>query len=128
MKILAFVIISSFTLVLQVRAAYVLIPMDTEQKNHLKAYGVAYWILKNGINVDWLLNYRGGSFAFKHADVLEQECQIRGVSYEVLADGQYTKIQAEIANPEVNMDIVKMEKAPKIAVYAPPYNLPWMTR
>ncbi len=125
MKILAYITIVFIVFSAPLRAAYVLIPMDTEQKNHLKAYGVAYWILKNGVSVDWLLNYRGGSFAYKHAAALEQECQIRGVSYEVLADGQYSKIQAEIANPEVNMDIVKMEKAPRIAVYAPPYNLPW---
>lgn len=124
MKFITLFIIS-FLIVFKGNAAYILIPMDTEQKNHLKAYGVAYWILKNGVSVDWLLNYRGGSFAFKHATLLEQECQIRGVSYEMLADGQYTKIQADIANPEVNMDVVKMEKAPKIAVYAPPYNLPW---
>src|SRR5687767_10082653 len=124
MRIFTYLLISFFAFIVPVRAAYILIPMDTEQKNHIKSYGVAYWILRNGVSVDWLLNYRGGAFAFKHADVLEQECQIRGVSYEVLADGQYTKIQAEIANPEINMDIVKMEKAPKVAVYAPPYNLP----
>ncbi len=107
------------------RASYILIPMDEVQKNHLKSYGVAYWILQNGVEVDWLLNYRGGSFAFKHIDKLEKECLIRGVSYDILADGQYSKILNDIANPEVNMDMVKLEKAPKVAVYAPPINQPW---
>ena len=106
-------------------AAYILLPMDEGQKNHLKAYGIAYWILQNNENVDWMLNYRGGSFATKHSKKIEQECLIRGVSFEVLADGQYTKILNDIANPEVNMDVVKMEKAPKIAVYSPKYAQPW---
>jgi hypothetical protein len=109
----------------QTQAAYILIPMDTEQKDHLKSYGVAYWVLKQGLEVDWLLNYRGGSFAFKQLEPLEKECSIRGVSYEILPDGQYMKIVNEIADPEVNMDVVKMEKAPKVAVYAPPINQPW---
>jgi len=125
MKTFAFIIASVFAIIHPARSAYILIPMDPDQKNHLKAYGVAYWVLQQGVDVDWLLNYRGGSFAFKHAAVLEQECEIRGVGYDVLADGQYTKILNDIANPEVNMDVVKMEKAPKIAVYAPPYNQPW---
>ncbi|GIV34223.1 MAG: hypothetical protein KatS3mg031_1758 [Chitinophagales bacterium] len=110
---------------LSLRASYILIPMDETQKNHLKSYGVAYWVLQNGVDVDWLLNYRGGSFAFKYVDKLEQECLIRGISYEILADGQYGKILNDIANPEVNMDVVKLEKAPKVAVYAPPVNQPW---
>lgn len=108
------------------RAAYLLIPMDeTSQRNHLKAYGIAYWVLTQGVPVDWLLNYRGGSFCFKHLAVLEKECIIRGVSYEVIADAQYNKILTEIAHPEINMDVVKMEKAPKIAVYSPKSNAPW---
>ncbi len=100
-------------------AAYILIPMDNGQKNHLKAYGVAYYVLKNNLDVDWLLNYRGGAFAFKDLNVLENECAIRGVSFEVIADVQYAAIQQEISNPEVNQDIVKLQKAPKIAVYTP---------
>jgi len=100
-------------------AAYILIPMDNSQKNHLKAYGVAYYVLKNNLDVDWLLNYRGGSFCFKDLNVLENECSIRGVSFEVIADVQYSAIQQEITNPEVNQDIVKLQKAPKIAVYSP---------
>lgn len=114
-----------FASAVQTQAAYILIPMDTEQKDHLKAYGVAYWVLRQGVEVDWMLNYRGGSFAFKQLEPLEKECSIRGVSYEVVPDGQYMKIVTDIANPEANMDVVKMEKAPKVAVYAPPMNMPW---
>ena len=107
------------------RASYVLIPMDPAQKDHLKAYGVAFWIIKNGGTVDWLLNYRGGSFATKYVKNIEAECAIRGVSAEVVADGQYTEILNEIANPEANMDVVKLEKAQKIAVYQPKSMQPW---
>lgn len=106
-------------------ASYMLIPMDEAQKNHLKAYGVAYWILTNQIEVDWLLNYRGGSFMFKHAAGIEKECNIRGVSYQVIADGQAASIIDEIARPDVNMDLVKLEKPPKMAVYSPKDKLPW---
>ncbi len=109
----------------QARAAYLLIPMDGAQKEHLKAYGIAYYVITNGIEVDWLLNYRGGSFAFPHLKPLESECLIRGVSYEMIADAQYNRIVADIANPEANMDVVKLEKSPKIAVYSPKNKLPW---
>ncbi len=106
-------------------ASYLLIPMDVSQKNHLKSYGIAYWTLGHDIEVDWLLNYRGGSFAIKYLKDIEKECTIRGVSYQVIADVQYSAILQEIANPEVNMDVVKLEKAPKIAVYSPKTKLPW---
>jgi hypothetical protein len=107
------------------RAAFILIPMDVPQKNHLKAYGIAYWCLTKKVPVDWLLNYRGGSFATAYIKDIESECLIRGVSYEIVPDAAYNKILAEIANPEVNMDVVKMEKAPKMAVYSPKSKLPW---
>jgi hypothetical protein len=103
----------------------IIIPMDTKQTDHLKAYGVAYWVLTRGVSVDWLLNYRGGSFAFIYDKSFESECEIRGVKYEILPDVQYQAILKEIANPEVNMDIVKLEKAPKVAVYSPKSKLPW---
>jgi hypothetical protein len=109
----------------QARAAYLFIPMDGAQKEHLKAYGIAYWVVSNGVEVDWLLNYRGGSFAFPHLKQMESECLIRGVSYEMIADAQYNRIVADIANPEANMDVVKLEKTPKIAVYSPKNKLPW---
>lgn len=107
------------------RGSQVLIPMDLAQANHLKAYGIAYWVLKQNVTVDWLLNYRGGSFAMPYASAIESECKIRGVSYEVIADGQYGAILADIANPEQNMDLMKLEKAPKICVYSPKSKLPW---
>ena len=107
------------------RAASILIPMDEEQKNHLKAYGITYWALKNGLETDWLLNYRGGSFLMKYSQTMESECKIRGVSYEVIADAKVNVILNEINDPSVNMDMVKLEKEPKIAVYSPKNKLPW---
>ena len=73
-------------------ASHILIPMDDSQKNHLKAYGIAYWILQNDIEVEWLLNYRGGSFLIKDYKDVEEECVIRGVSYQILADVQAIQI------------------------------------
>jgi hypothetical protein len=108
-----------------IRAAYILIPMDETQKNHLKAYGIAYFALQNTFDVKWLLNYKGGSFLFADNTRLEQECAIRGVSMQIIADGQAQAILTEILNPEVNMDAIKLEKAPKIAVYSPKNKRPW---
>ena len=107
------------------RASYLLIPMDETQKNHLKAYGIAYFALERDVEVTWLLNYRGGSFMMKYADVLEREARLRGVSVDVIADGQSTAILSEIADASVNMDAVRLQKAPKIAVYSPKSKLPW---
>jgi hypothetical protein len=112
-------------LTLVTRAASLLMPMDEVQKNHLKAYGIAFWVLKNGGEVDWLLNYRGGSFMTKYDKNLEDECNIRGISYEVLADAKVTEILTQVNDPSVNMDLVKLEKAPRIAVYSPKNKLPW---
>ena len=107
-------------------ASKILIPMDDEsQKNHLKAYGIAYWILENDIEVEWLLNYRGGSFLVDHYATIEEECIIRGVSYELIADVQANVIKSNISDPEVNQEVVKLEKAPKIAVYTPDGKQPW---
>ncbi len=107
------------------QAAYILIPMDETQKNHLKAYGIAYWELQQDVEVTWLLNYKGGSFMSKYHEIIEQECIIRGVSYTVIADAQSTAILSEISDPEVNMDAVKLNRAPKIAVYSPKNKQPW---
>ena len=107
------------------QASYLLIPMDNSQKNHIKAYGIAYWMLEQKVEIDWLLNYRGGSFMFKYHELSEKECRIRGVSYEIIANVQSTAILQEIAEPETNMDAVKLHKAPKIVVYVPPNNQPW---
>jgi hypothetical protein len=107
------------------RATQLLVPMDDSQNNHLKAYGIAYWTLENNVTIEWLLNYRGGSFLMPHLKSIEEELIIRGVKYEVLADGQVNQIRSQIANPEVNMEIIQLEKAPKIAVYTPPNKQPW---
>ncbi|MEL7375336.1 MAG: asparagine synthetase B, partial [Bacteroidota bacterium] len=111
-----------------VKASMILIPMDETQTDHLKAYGITYWVLENEIEAYWLLNYRGGSFAFQHSQVFERECLTRGVKYEVIPNGRYNAIVAEIAEPEANMDVMKLEKAPKIAVYTPEFNFREGTR
>lgn len=107
------------------RASYLLIPMDNSQQNHLKSYGIAYWMLSFETDIYWLLNYRGGAFMVKHSTQFENECLIRGISYEIIADAQSTKILSDLSAPDVNMDAVKLEKAPKIAVYSPPGMQPW---
>ena len=99
--------------------------MDKTQKNHLKAYGVSFWVLQQDLEVDWLLNYRGGSFMVKYLRGIENELIVRGVSYEVIPDAQSTLILQEISNPSANMDFVKLDKVPKIAVYSPKNKLPW---
>jgi hypothetical protein len=103
----------------------ILIPMDEKQTNHLKAYGIAYWILRNETEVDWLLNYRGGSFMVKQHPAIQNELVVRGVSFEVISDAQANQIISEIASPAVNYDIMKLEKYPKIAVYSPKSKQPW---
>ncbi len=108
-----------------IHANFLLIPMDQEQKNHLKAYGVAYWVIKNGGKVSWLLNYRGGSFSISYTPEIESECTIRGVSFDVISDSEMSVVYDQIASPSANMDKVALEKAPRIAVYAPADILPW---
>jgi hypothetical protein len=120
-----FLAIAFLIVVKTASASSILVPMDDRQTNHLKAYGVSFWVLENGVVMEWLLNYRGGSFLFPHLQTIEEELIIRGVSYEIVADGQVNAIRTEIANPEVNMEIVQLEKAPKIAVYTPKSALPW---
>ncbi len=111
---------------LQISASSILVPMDAEgQKNHLKAYGITYWVLSKQQKVQWLLNYRGGSFLLPDGESIRQECQIRGVSYEILTDAQTQSILSEISSPSQNQDAVILEKAPKIAVYSPKENPPW---
>jgi hypothetical protein len=122
-KYLAFVFV--FVLSSNVFASKILIPMDESQTNHLKAYGIAYWVLQNNIPMEWLLNYKGGSFLCDNFPDISKECGIRGVSFQVIADVQAQQIYSEIADPEVNMEKVKLEVAPKIAVYSPPGKLPW---
>ncbi len=110
---------------LSTKAAHILIPMDDSQQNHLKAYGIAYFVLTYDVEVSWLLNYRGGSFMFIHTRTFEQELAVRGVSYQVLADVQASSIITEISHPDVNMEEIVLHKVPRIAVYTPPHSLPW---
>lgn len=100
--------------------------MDAEsQTNHLKAYGITYWVLEKQMKVKWLLNYRGGSFLLPDLDNIRLECQVRGVSFELLSDAKTESILKEISSPSQNMDAVVLEKAPKIAVYTPYGKQPW---
>jgi len=123
MKRLLLIFLVTVCAALPAYSAYMLVPMDEEQRNHLKAYGITYWVLDQQIEAWWLLNYRGGSFAFPHTREFEKECLTRGVSYEVIPDAQFAKIRNDISNPEVNMDAIKLEVAPKIAVYTPQFNV-----
>ena len=124
MRKLIFTITFLFSFLLS-HAAYLLIPMDNSQKNHLKAYGIAYWTLEREVEVSWLLNYRGGSFMCRYYEQVERELKVRGVSFEIIADIQAAQIIREISDPEENMDEIKLHKAPKIAVYSPKHKLPW---
>ena len=108
-----------------IRASQLLIPMDDSQSNHLKAYGLAFWLLEQEVEIEWLLNYRGGSFLMPNLTSLVQECVIRGISHQVIADVQAQQILVEIADPESNTERVKLEVAPKIAVYSPDGKQPW---
>lgn len=109
----------------QLWANYLVIPMDETQKNHLKSYGIAYKALSMEYEVDWLLNYQGGSFALSYTKEIENICRLKGVSYYIITPSQYANILDEIAQPSVNQDVVKLHKAPKIAVYSPKNKLPW---
>ncbi|GAA0874687.1 hypothetical protein GCM10009118_10950 [Wandonia haliotis] len=109
----------------QTYASQILIPMDNRQTNHLKAYGVAFWVLEHDVVIEWLLNYRGGAFLMPYLNSIEEQLIIKGVSYEVVADSRVNAIKTEIANPEVNMEVVQLEVAPKIAVYTPQGKQPW---
>jgi hypothetical protein len=100
--------------------------MDFEtQDNHLKAYGISYWLLEKEQKIQWLLNYRGGSFLSPYSEDLERECTIRGVSFEIKSDAETKQILETINSPSQNMEAVLLEKAPKIAVYSPQGNVPW---
>ncbi|MGV1012060.1 MAG: asparagine synthetase B [Flavobacterium sp.] len=117
-----FILLVSFS----IKANFILLPMDDiTQKNHLKAYGITYWCLDKNYKASWLLNYRGGSFLLPDAAEIRKECQIRGVSFEVLSDGETNQILDEISSPSQNMETVVLEKAPKIAVYTPKGKQPW---
>lgn len=123
-KTLIFILFLFFSL--HTFASYILIPMDADsQKNHLKAYGITYWILSKELKVKWLLNYRGGAFLLPDTQEIQKECQIRGISFEILSDAKTESILEDISSPSQNMEAVVLEKAPKIAVYTPNSKKPW---
>lgn len=107
------------------QAMQILIPMDESQKNHLKSYGIAFWLLKQKQEVQWLLNYNGGSFMFQYSQEAERECKVRGVSYETISDAAANAIITQIQDPAANLNAVKLLNAPKIAVYSPKTKQPW---
>jgi len=107
-------------------ASFIYIPMDHDnQKNHLKAYGIVYYSLEVGLKSKWLLNYDGGAFLIENNKAVENECRIRGVSYQVISDAKSQIILQEISSPSSNQEAVTLEKAPKIAVYSPKDKMPW---
>jgi hypothetical protein len=107
-------------------AQFIYIPMnDDNQKNHLKAYGIVYFSLQNGLKAKWLLNYDGGAFLIENNKTIENECKIRGVSYEIISDAKSQLILEEISSPSSNKEAITLEKAPKIAVYSPKDKMPW---
>ncbi|MCU0354895.1 MAG: asparagine synthetase B [Cytophagales bacterium] len=118
-------VLLGFVCVVAARASSILVPMDETQTNHLKAYGLAYWVLTKNTEVDWLLNYRGGSFMFGYQQAFESELRVRGISYQVISDAQALQITNEIGAPDVNMDVMKLDKPPKVAVYSPKSKQPW---
>lgn len=102
-----------------------LIYMDLQQTDHLKAYGVTFNALKDGITGDWLLNYRGGSFMFDYSDQLALRCRLKGVSFTQLSNEEVIQIYSLVQSEDQNMEVVRLEKAPSIAVYVPPGFQPW---
>ncbi len=107
-------------------ASFIYVPMSNEnQKNHLKAYGIVYYVLQNGLKAKWLLNYDGGAFLIENNEAVENECKIRGVSYQIISDAKSQLILEEISSPSKNQEAVTLEKAPKIAVYSPKDKMPW---
>lgn len=118
-------IIVAITLVQPVRGQQILVPMDESQTDHLKAYGVVFWALERGDDVDWLLNYRGGSFLAQASDALQQELLVRGVRFEQISAAEAAQIISLVESPSQNMSAVRLERAPSIAVYAPDQTLPW---
>jgi len=103
----------------------ILVPMDESQSNHMKAYGVAYWVLSQDEPIDWMLNFRGGSFLLPARTGIQNELIIRGVFYEIISDADALRYERQLSSPSSNMDMMRLEKAPKIAVYSPKSKMPW---
>lgn len=111
-----------FALIIVAQVTYansIFIPMDESQRDHLKAYGLAFHTLSIGQPVDWLLNYRGGSFLIPFNNEVLTECKVRGISYELISSAKANGILTEIARPDVNLNVVRLETAPRVAVYSP---------
>ncbi|MDP1994787.1 MAG: asparagine synthetase B, partial [Ignavibacteria bacterium] len=121
-KKIFFLLIFSFSIFAQNK---MLIQMDLSQTDHLKAYGITFHALEQGLKADWLLNYRGGSFLLDYSRPIENECRIEGVSFTTLTTSEATSIYALVQSNDQNMDVVRLEKAPKIGVYVPPGFQPW---
>ncbi len=120
------ILVGSLVAYWPLKAQWLLVPMDqSSQKEHLKAYGLAYWVLEKGSEMQWLLNYKGGSFLLADGAEIRREALVRGISVEPLSDAAVQGLLAEIGSPSVNMEAVKLERAPKIAVYSPKGNQPW---
>ncbi len=120
-----FFLIFLFGIGIHLKANRILIPMDDSQTNHLKAYGVTYWVVENGLEAYWLLNYKGGSFLLPDRPEIEERCMTRDVSYKIITEAEKNSIFAYIARDDVNMDKIRLVKAPKIAIYAPKSYRPW---
>jgi len=121
LTILTFLLVSN-----SIWASFIYVPMSHDnQKNHLKAYGIVYFSLEAGLKSKWLLNYDGGAFLIENNKIVENECKVRGVSYQVISDAKSQLILQEISSPSSNKEAVTLEKAPKIAVYSPKDKMPW---
>ncbi len=103
----------------------ILIFMDPAQTDHLKAYGVTFNALNKGTSADWLLNYRGGSFMFDYSEQIALQCRLKGVAFQPLSNEEAVQIYNLVQSEDNNMEVVRLEKAPKIAVYIPPGFQPW---
>lgn len=116
-----YIIIFSFT----ISASSILIKMNNNQTNHLKAYGIAFWSIENFGQIKWLLNYEGGSFLIPYNSIIEKECIIRDVSFEMISDNDVQLILNNISSPSINQESIDLDKTPKIAVYTPLNKQPW---
>ena len=121
----SFLLLLFFLNLSSLKASYILINMDDNQTNHLKAYGIAYLSIQKEIDVSWLLNYKGGSFLIKTNSFIENECKIRNVTYDLIADIASNRILSDISKNDVNQEVIRLEKAPKIAIYSPKNKQPW---
>lgn len=126
MKKTAFLVLAMFLVFNELQAQEkLLIYMDLQQTDHLKAYGVAYWTLTKGLEIDWLLNYRGGSFMVDNLDLVAAECRVRGVGFSEVSSVEAAQIYSDVQREDNNMDVIRLEKAPRVAVYVPPGFQPW---